>query len=92
MITVAVISLMLSYLLRQVLFAVPALFGVMVVVFALMKAVPGDAVTGLVGLEGNGGTLSHLNDAARDGGLRSAAARPPAPSRPCTPTPAPDPT
>lgn len=53
MITVAVISLMLSYLLRQVLFAVPALFGVMVVVFALMKAVPGDVVTGLVGLEGN---------------------------------------
>lgn len=44
---------MLSYLLRQVLFAVPALFGVMVVVFALMKAVPGDVVTGLVGLEGN---------------------------------------
>ncbi len=44
---------MLSYLLRQLLLAVPALFGVMVVVFGLMKAVPGDVVTNLVGLQGN---------------------------------------
>lgn len=44
---------MLSYVLRQVLFAVPALFGVTVVVFGLMKAVPGDVVTNLVGLQGN---------------------------------------
>lgn len=44
---------MLAYVLRQVLFAVPALFGVMVVVFVLMKAVPGDVVTNLVGLQGN---------------------------------------
>lgn len=44
---------MFSYLLRQLLLAVPALFGVMVVVFALMKAVPGDVVTNLVGLQGN---------------------------------------
>ncbi len=44
---------MLSYVLRQVLFAIPALFGVTVVVFGLMKAVPGDVVTNLVGLQGN---------------------------------------
>lgn len=44
---------MLSYLLRQALLAVPAILGVMVIVFGLMRAVPGDVVTGLVGLEGN---------------------------------------
>lgn len=44
---------MLPHLLRQVLLAIPALLGVMVVVFVLMRSVPGDVVTSLVGLEGN---------------------------------------
>lgn len=44
---------MLSYLLRQALLAIPALLGVVVIVFLLMRAVPGDVVTQLVGLEGN---------------------------------------
>lgn len=44
---------MLTYLLRQVLLAVPALLGVVLIVFFLMRAVPGDVVTQLVGLEGN---------------------------------------
>src|SRR5690606_9616060 len=33
--------------------AVPALLGVMIVVFALMRSVPGDVVTSLVGLQQN---------------------------------------
>ena len=44
---------MLAFLTRRVLLALPALFGVALVVFLLMRAVPGDVVTGLVGLEGN---------------------------------------
>lgn len=44
---------MLAYLLRQVLLAIPALLGVMIVVFLLMRSVPGDVVTSLVGLQGN---------------------------------------
>lgn len=44
---------MLFYFLRQLLLAIPALFGVVVIVFVLMRAVPGDVVTQLVGLEGN---------------------------------------
>ncbi len=43
---------MLLFLLRQALLAAPALFGVLVSVFLLMRAVPGDVVTGLVGLQG----------------------------------------
>ena len=38
---------------RQVLLAVPSLLGVTVTVFLLMRAVPGDVVTNLVGLQGN---------------------------------------
>ena len=44
---------MLSFLARRILLALPALFGVALVVFLLMRAVPGDVVTSLVGLEGN---------------------------------------
>ena len=44
---------MLSFLLRRTLLALPALFGVALVVFILMRTIPGDVVTGLVGLEGN---------------------------------------
>jgi peptide/nickel transport system permease protein len=45
--------LMVVYFLRQVLLAIPALLGVILITFILMRAVPGDVVTNLVGLEGN---------------------------------------
>lgn len=44
---------MLIFLGRRVLLTIPTLFGVAVIVFALMRAIPGDVVTSLVGLEGN---------------------------------------
>ncbi len=44
---------MLFYLLRQIFLAIPALLGVLIITFLLMRAVPGDVVTQLVGLEGN---------------------------------------
>ena len=44
---------MIFYFLRQVLLAIPALLGVLIITFLLMRAVPGDVVTQLVGLEGN---------------------------------------
>ena len=44
---------MFLHVLRQAMLAIPALLGVMVTVFLLMRAVPGDVVTSLVGLEGN---------------------------------------
>src|SRR5680860_394546 len=44
---------MLGYLGRRCLLALPTLFGVALIVFALMRAVPGDVVTNLVGLQGN---------------------------------------
>ena len=44
---------MLAFLARRILLALPALLGVALVVFLLMRAVPGDVVTNLVGLEGN---------------------------------------
>ena len=45
--------LMLVFLGRRVLLTIPTLFGVALIVFALMRAIPGDVVTNLVGLEGN---------------------------------------
>ncbi len=44
---------MLTFLVRRTLLALPALFGVALVVFVLMRTIPGDVVTNLVGLEGN---------------------------------------
>jgi peptide/nickel transport system permease protein len=44
---------MLTYVGRRLLLTVPALFGVALVVFLLMRAIPGDVVTGLVGLGEN---------------------------------------
>lgn len=44
---------MLIFLGRRLLLTIPTLFGVAVVVFALMRAIPGDVVTNLVGLQGN---------------------------------------
>jgi peptide/nickel transport system permease protein len=43
---------MLFFLLRQVLLAIPALFGVLASVFLLMRSVPGDVVNSLVGFQG----------------------------------------
>ena len=44
---------MLVYLGRRSLLAIPTLFGVALIVFLLMRSVPGDVVTNLVGLQGN---------------------------------------
>lgn len=44
---------MLPFLVRRLLLAIPALLGVAAIVFLLMRAVPGDVVTNLVGLQGN---------------------------------------
>ncbi len=41
---------MLTYIGRRCLLAVPSLLGIAVIVFVLMRAVPGDVVTGLIGL------------------------------------------
>uniref|UniRef100_UPI00262D8E4C ABC transporter permease n=1 Tax=uncultured Meiothermus sp. TaxID=157471 RepID=UPI00262D8E4C len=42
---------MVSYALNRLLAAIPTLLGVAVITFLLMRAVPGDVVTSLVGLE-----------------------------------------
>ena len=42
-----------AWLLRRVLLALLAAFGVGVLVFALLRLIPGDVVTQLIGLEGN---------------------------------------
>ena len=44
---------MIFYFFRQVLLAIPALLGVLIITFLLMRAVPGDVVTQLVGIDGN---------------------------------------
>ena len=44
---------MLVFIGRRILLTIPSLLGVMVVVFLLMRSIPGDVVTQLVGLEGN---------------------------------------
>lgn len=44
---------MLVFILRRILLALPALLGVVLVTFGLMRLIPGDVVTNLVGLEGN---------------------------------------
>lgn len=44
---------MIPYLARRTLLAFLALFGVIVLVFVMVRLVPGDVVTNLVGLEGN---------------------------------------
>lgn len=43
----------LGWLARRVALALMAAFGVSVLVFALIRLVPGDVVTNLIGLEGN---------------------------------------
>lgn len=44
---------MVSFLLRRFLLTIPALLGVVLIVFLLMRALPGDVVTGLVGFQEN---------------------------------------
>lgn len=44
---------MLPFLIQRALLSIPTLFGIAVVVFALMRSVPGDVVTSLVGMQGN---------------------------------------
>lgn len=44
---------MLQYLTRRLLLTIPTLLGVAIIVFALMRAIPGDVVTQLVGVDGN---------------------------------------
>jgi peptide/nickel transport system permease protein len=44
---------MIPYLARRFVLALLALFGVVVLVFVLVRLVPGDVVTNLIGLEGN---------------------------------------
>ena len=44
---------MLIFIGRRILLTIPSLLGVMVVVFLLMRSIPGDVVTNLVGLQGN---------------------------------------
>ena len=44
---------MIPYLARRTLLALLALFGVIVLVFVMVRLVPGDVVTNLVGIEGN---------------------------------------
>src|SRR5690606_7777926 len=46
-------QLMLAFLARRLLLTVPTLLGIAVIVFALMRAVPGGVVTSPVGLQGN---------------------------------------
>lgn len=44
---------MFFYFLRQLLLAIPALLGVVIISFVLMRSIPGDVVDQLVGIEGN---------------------------------------
>lgn len=59
---------MLTFVVRRALLAIPALFGVLVIVFLLMRAIPGDVVTGLVGLQ-EGVTPERLDELRRMFGL-----------------------
>ncbi len=44
---------MLRFLVRRLLLAIPTLLGIAIIVFLLMRSIPGDVVTNLVGLQGN---------------------------------------
>lgn len=59
---------MLTFLIRRILLALPALLGVALVTFLLMRAIPGDVVTGLVGLQ-EGVTPERLAELRRMFGL-----------------------
>ena len=59
---------MLTYVGQRLLLTVPALFGVALVVFLLMRAIPGDVVTQLIGL-GEGVTPERMAELRRMFGL-----------------------
>jgi peptide/nickel transport system permease protein len=59
---------MLTYLGRRLLLTLPALFGVALVVFLLMRAIPGDVVTQLIGL-GEGVSEERMAELRRIFGL-----------------------
>jgi len=61
-------SAMLVFLGRRLLLTIPALFGVALVVFLLMRAIPGDVVTQLIGL-GEGVTPERMAELQRIFGL-----------------------
>ena len=42
-----------AYLIRRLILAIPTVFGVLIAVFLLIRLVPGDVVTQLIGLEGS---------------------------------------
>ena len=53
---------MLSFLARRVLLAIPTLFGVLVVVFALLYVAPGDPVMEMVGERADSATIARLRE------------------------------
>lgn len=59
---------MLSYILNRLIAAIPTLLGVAIITFLLMRAVPGDVVTQLVGLDANN-TPERLTELRRLFGL-----------------------
>jgi peptide/nickel transport system permease protein/oligopeptide transport system permease protein len=56
---------MLSYLTRRLLLAIPTLFGVLVVVFALLYVAPGDPVLAMVGERADSATIARLRQELR---------------------------
>lgn len=56
---------MLSYLSRRLLLAIPTLFGVLVVVFALLYVAPGDPVLAMVGERADSATIARLRQELR---------------------------
>ncbi len=51
-----------GYLLKRLLLAIPTLFGVLVVVFVLLRVVPGDPVTMMVGLTASEEDIARLRE------------------------------
>ena len=56
---------MLSFLARRILLAIPTLFGVLVVVFALLYVAPGDPVLEMVGERADSATIARLRQELR---------------------------
>ncbi|MEX0797391.1 MAG: ABC transporter permease [Acidimicrobiia bacterium] len=54
---------MISYLVRRILFAIPVLIGIVVVVFFLIRAIPGDPCTSLLGERATAEACERFNEA-----------------------------
>lgn len=54
---------MISYLIRRILFAIPVLIGIVVVVFFLIRAIPGDPCTSLLGERATAEACERFNEA-----------------------------